>query len=143
MNRLYFSKLILLCLLALGLFMVTSCNDDDDLLPSETRLAKEFDAQVPLEWYQLFLDLDRISPGYRPPAAARMLGYVGLAAYEAAVPGMPEYNSLEFEFAGLNIPSIEKNKDYHWPMVALLTGKERRRKLFDSIPDNLPYNRPK
>lgn len=115
MNRLYFSKLILLCLLALGLFMVTSCNDDDDLLPSETRLAKEFDAQVPLEWYQLFLDLDRISPGYRPPAAARMLGYVGLAAYEAAVPGMPEYNSLEFEFAGLNIPSIEKNKDYHWP----------------------------
>ena len=113
MYQLYFSRLSLL-LLTLVALLVISCKDDN-ITPEQAVLTKEFDAQVPLEWYQLYLDIDRIAQGYRPPAASRLLGYVGLAAYEAAVPGMPEYNSLEYEFAGLNIPAVEKNKEYHWP----------------------------
>lgn len=114
MRRLYSPYFTLLLLSIFSLLVITSCKDDD-ILPAENTLTKEFNAQVPLEWHQLFLEIDRIAPGYRPPAAARMLGYTGLAAYEAAVSGMPEYNSLEFEFAGLDLPEAENNLVYHWP----------------------------
>ena len=114
MNRLYFSQILLLLLLTSSL-LITGCKDEETNISSGTKLTKEFDARVPLEWYQLFLEIDRIAQGYRPPAAARMLAYTGLAAYESVVPGMPEYNSLRFEFPGLDLPAIENNKDYHWP----------------------------
>jgi hypothetical protein len=84
MHRLYSPYFTLLLLSIFSLFVITSCKDDD-VLPAENAYAKEFSAQVPLEWNQLFLEIDRVSLGYRPPAAARMLGYTGLAAYESAV----------------------------------------------------------
>ncbi len=117
MLRLNFTHVSLLFLLVTSLFIVSSCNNDNDEINTETLLAKEYNASVPLEWYQLFLDIDRFSSGYRPPAAARLLAYTGLAAYEAVVPGMPEYNSLKSEFPGLSIPGVEKNKEFHWPIV--------------------------
>ena len=115
MAKLKFTHVLWLFLLTSSLFLVTSCNDETEEIKTEKLLVKDFDASLPLEWNQLFLDIDRYSPGYRPPAAARLLAYTGLATYEAAVPGMPEYNSLQYEFPGLNLPSIEKNKEYHWP----------------------------
>src|SRR5688572_2457993 len=114
MKQLYLPRFTFLLLSAIAVMVYTSCKEDD-INPVESKLASEYSAQVPLEWYQLFLDIDRVSPGYRPPAAARMLGYTGLAAYEAAVPGMPQYNSLAFDFPGLSLPAAEKNKTYHWP----------------------------
>ena len=114
MKQLYFLRFTFLLLSSIAVFVFTSCKDDD-ITPVESKLVSEYNAQVPLEWYQLFLEIDRVSPGYRPPAAARMLGYTGLAAYEAAVHGMPEYNSLEFDFSGLILPHPEKNGAYHWP----------------------------
>ena len=95
--------------------MIYSCTDDTGDVTTDITLTKDFTAEVPLAWYGLFLEIDRYSPGYRPPAASRMLGYVGLAGYEAAVPGMPDYNSLELEFPGLSIPSVESGAEYHWP----------------------------
>lgn len=114
MNQLILSRLSFLLLIASVMYVFTSCKDDD-ITPVDSKLAKEYSAQVPLEWNQLFLEIDRVAPGYRPPAAARMLGYTGLAVYEAAVHGMPEYNSLAFDFPGLSLPAVEKNKSYHWP----------------------------
>ncbi|MEP7323595.1 MAG: vanadium-dependent haloperoxidase [Saprospiraceae bacterium] len=70
-----------------------------------------------LEWYKLFLEVDRFSPGYRTPAAARLLGYVGLAGYEAVVPGMDGYKSIAPSYFELHVPSIETGKDYYWPSV--------------------------
>ena len=95
--------------------LIYSCTDDTGDITTDITLTKDFTAEVPLAWYGLFLEIDRYSPGYRPPAASRMLGYVGLAGYEAAVPGMPDYNSLELEFPGLSIPSVESGAEYHWP----------------------------
>jgi hypothetical protein len=103
---------LLLGFLLLGIF---SCQKDDDPKVEPSVLAKEFSSDVPLEWYRLLEQIDRYSPGYRPPAAARMLAYTGLAAYEAAVPGMPDYNSLANQYPGLALPETEANKKYHWP----------------------------
>lgn len=108
-------RLSALCALAL-MFSVFACkNDDRDDQDFQPVLAKNYSNEVPLKWFQLFQDIDRVAPGYRPPAAARMLAYTGLAGYEAAVNGMPEFNSMGAYYQGLALPTIEKGADYHWP----------------------------
>ncbi|HJW29127.1 MAG TPA: hypothetical protein VJ508_07725, partial [Saprospiraceae bacterium] len=114
MRQLTFTSLLTLFVLA-ALLTIHGCKSSSDEVTTTSTAAKTYDAQVPLQWYKLFLDIDRYSQGFRPPAAARLLAYVGLAAYESAVPGMPEYNSLEYSFPGLSLPSVEPGKEYHWP----------------------------
>jgi membrane-associated phospholipid phosphatase len=105
-NLLLFSGLVLL---------MASCRRDEVLEPVVT--ADRFDSEVYHAWNEAFLEIDRFAPGYRPPAAARMLAYTGLAAYEAIVPGMPGYRTLQANFSGLNIPAIDHTAEYHWPLV--------------------------
>lgn len=106
-------------------------NDPEEL--GKIAPVKSFDADVSIQWYKLFLEVDRFSPGYRPPAAARMLGYIGLAAYEAAVPGMTEYKSLDDLYPELNVPAIEKNKEYHWPTVLNATYYHLFKKFYPNV----------
>ncbi len=114
MNR--FVKGSLGLLVVAFLFATPGCRKEDpDTINEVSPRASTFSAQVPYEWGELFLEIDRYSPGYRPPAASRMLAYTGLAAYEAALPGMPEYSSLEYQFPGLDIPSADPQLEYHWP----------------------------
>jgi len=96
--------------------LVSSCRRDEIYSPEIT--AEAYDSKVAYEWNELFLDIDRFAPGYRPPAAARMLAYVGLGTYEAIVPGMPNNRSLQTQFSGLVIPAVEADVEYHWPTVA-------------------------
>lgn len=108
-------------IMALALTLVLSgCGDDEDPIISDTELKKpqEYNYELALEWNTLLLNLERFTPGYRPPVSGRALGYVGLAAYEAIQPGMSDiYNSLEGEFDGLVIPKIDPGSAYHWPTV--------------------------
>ncbi len=100
--------------------LISSCRDeqiDNPTDPGKISPVKGFDAEVTLQWYKLFLEVDRFAPGYRPPAAARMLGYVGLAAYEAVVPGMPDFKSIAYRYEQLTLPALETKKEYHWPTV--------------------------
>lgn len=85
-------------------------NDSD----TKSKLTHTYSADLSIEWYKLILEIDRYSPGFRPPAASRAFAYIGLAAYEAAVPGMPEYQSLETSFPGLEIPNFVKSEEHHW-----------------------------
>ncbi len=101
--------------MALAIFVAGCKNDPEIDIDDSASLAASYDAKVPYEWNGLFLEIDRFSPGYRPPAAARMLAYTGLAAYEAAVNGMPKFNSMEPSFPGLPLPDIDPSKEYHWP----------------------------
>ncbi len=99
-------------MLSILLFGTIGCKKDSIDQPS---LAREYAADVPVAWNSLIEIIDRYAPGYRPPAAARMFGYIGLAAYEAAVPGMPGNRSLGNHFSGLFLPVADPNLDYHWP----------------------------
>lgn len=49
--------------------------------------------EVLYNWYHMILILERNTIGYRAPVCARMYGYMGLTAYEASLPFMPEYVS--------------------------------------------------
>ncbi len=53
-----------------------------------------------LGWNNLLLELERHTPGYRPPVSARMFAYVALGAYETALPALPNYRSLETDLPG-------------------------------------------
>lgn len=111
MKMLKFTPAMVLALLGLSIF---SCQKE----PDESSLSKpadEYSADVPLQWYKLFEEIDRYAPGYRPPAAARALAYIGLAGYEAAVPGMPGYQSMASHYNAFNLPEANPNLTYHWP----------------------------
>lgn len=48
-----------------------------------------------LSWNKLILELERHTPGYRPPVSARMFAYVQMAAYEAALPGLKDQQPVQ------------------------------------------------
>lgn len=117
------SKIILHQFIGLGILFIilvlNSCRKDNTTDPNDSSLqTRSFSSDVPLSWYTLMLDIDRYSAGYRPPAASRMMGYIGMAGYEAVVSGMPEYQSLGQHYKGLNLPVTKKDLAYYWPIAA-------------------------
>ena len=66
---------------------------------------------------------------FAPPISARIYAYSSIAAYEALVPGYPEYQSLAGQLNGLQPgPLPEAGKEYCYPLAsvnAMLTmGKQ-------------------
>lgn len=107
-------------LLFLLIFGVISCRQDEPLEDPDPvdvfARTSDFDNTIALEWMELFLDLERFTPGYRPPVSARAAAYTGLAAYEAAIPGMSEdYHSMAGQLPGLELPEVIPDVEYHWP----------------------------
>ena len=74
-------------------------------------------AAVPTAWFDLSLDLVRSAAGFSPPVAARAFAYAGLTLYEAVVPGMPGYRSLEHLFGDLELPRAGNGR-HDWPTTA-------------------------
>lgn len=106
-------KLLLVAALVIG--MAACQNDTEDI--TEVQSAADYDAEVALRWNDLLLEVDRYAPGYRPPAAARMMAYTGLAAYESIVSAIPDHRSIANHFPGLHVPNVEPGLEYHWPTV--------------------------
>jgi membrane-associated phospholipid phosphatase len=100
-----------------ALFLVSCEKDKITTTTTTPKAVSEYDSKVPQEWNNLFLEIERYAAVYRPCPAARMLGYVGLALYEAEVSGMPGYQSLA-PHLGITIPKAENGKEYDWAVVA-------------------------
>lgn len=113
MNR----KISLLFVVLAALFTLHSCKKDITAVESELNTTEQYNHKVVSEWNNLFLEIERYAEGYRPCPAARALGYIGLAAYEACADGHVDYRSLKSNFVGLNVPAIFKDQQYHWPSV--------------------------
>ena len=92
------------------LFLVSSCKTNQEQNPSEQ--INNVDATVANEWMDNFLNVERYAPGFRPPVAARSLGFINLAAYESIVPSSSVYKSVAPNFQGLTIPVRETGKTY-------------------------------
>jgi hypothetical protein len=65
---------------------------------------------------------------FAPPIASRIFAYSSIAAYEAMVPGFPEYQSLAGQLNGLTPPPPpEAGKEYCFPLAGtnamLIVGK--------------------
>lgn len=118
-NWVYFSKLGTLFVLLL--FAASSCVKDSnggDTTVSLNGDPTKYQSDIAREYNEVFLDLERFTPGYRPPISARTIGYVGLIGYEALIPGMEDkYTSFDGYFQGLDVPEIVNGETYHWPTV--------------------------
>ena len=73
--------------------------------------------KLPVIGWIFKLEVERFTPGYRPPTAARSLAYTALAAYESVAPGMEAYRSIQTEFDVLEIPEIDPDLKYNWEIV--------------------------
>lgn len=92
--------------------------------------AAAYSAEVPAAWFDLALDLVRMTPGFSPPVASRAFGYAGVALYEAVVPGMRGRRSLAGRLNGLVRPACPSGGAFHWPSVANSALARILRRLF-------------
>lgn len=97
-------------------------------------LVESYDNEVVLKWNELLLEVERYTPGYLPPVSARAFAYIGLAGYETAVPGMPEYKSLGNYYAGLALPEAEGSGAYHYPTALNSAYATMIGKLYPNVP---------
>ena len=80
--------------------------------------APDFDAAVPIAYYQLSLDFSKTTAGFTPPVQARAFGYMGLALYESVVGGMPDHRSIASQLNGIGALPQAKGVPYNWALVA-------------------------
>lgn len=124
------TKLILAVLILC--FLLSSCGKEE-ALPIEINYVEHYDNHVLKEWGEMYLEVERYAPGFRPPVSARTMGYIGLAVYESVVDGTIRNKSLTREFAGLNLPGADLSKDYHWPLVVNAVYAQSMKLFFPHI----------
>lgn len=93
-----------LSILSLLLF---NCKHEGQEEPAEFRQATD----IALDWNHLALDLERHTLGYRPPVSARMFAYVEMTGYEASLPALHDYVSLETLLDGYKKPELHFQPD--------------------------------
>lgn len=135
MKRIYTFRNLLL-LFVLGAVFFQSCREYQVEQPPA--LVKSFDNKVFLEWNDVFLQLDRYAVGYRPGPVPHALGYLGFAAYEAVVPGMPSHNSMANLYPGLSIPKFDESEEYYWPAVINESYAYLMRRFFFHMENEYP-----
>lgn len=98
-----------------GLLFLQNCASGFESETDEHRLATD----LALEWHQLLLELERHTPGYRPPVSARTFAYIEMAAYEATLPVTGDFISLENYFHGYSSPRIPANLEQFYLPASL------------------------
>lgn len=95
-----------------------------------------------LDWHDFALKAERYSEGYRPPVAARVYAYSGLAAWEAALPALDgKWLSLASKYPDLKPPKPEPGVKYHLPAVLNACYSQIFQKLFIAAPRNIDQAR--
>lgn len=105
---------------ALAFMLMFSCTPDPQIpVNNDVDYSHlQLNGDVALEWYKLFPELERFTPGYRVVISGRSLGYITLTAYEAVIPGYSDtYASIARQFPGLNIPKHDSKLEYDWEIV--------------------------
>ncbi|MBX2999533.1 MAG: VCBS repeat-containing protein [Caldilineaceae bacterium] len=77
----------------------------------------EYGSELAQDWMQLFynrIQADRLSP----PAAARIFAYTGVTLYEAVLPGMPGYRTLQGQLNDMPALPQPGHGPYNWATVA-------------------------
>ena len=122
----------LLLMAGASLIIFTGCKKNDDFVSPSAESAANYDEavqgaqtskfndDVPSKWYALAITLARTTPNQGlAPINARAFGYMGLALYEAVVPGMPAHQSIQRQLNGLpGLPRADCSHKYYYPACA-------------------------
>lgn len=88
-------------------------------LPALAQDTDTYPSDVVNAYYRLCKPMVTTTPEMTPPAAARVFGYMGVALYEAVVPGMPGHASLQTQLPELGpLFAVVPGQAYHWPTAA-------------------------
>ncbi len=126
-------------ILILGSFSLAlaSCQNDDDQNPSTptspSALTKSYSGEVVQDYFALQCDITRDMDGFFPTVAARAYGYLGIAAYEGAVHGIPGAKSLAGQIQGFpvgSLPTPNNQEKYNWALVCNTVCAETMRNMF-------------
>ncbi len=93
---------------------------EKEAVPGPVSQARTYDSEAVQQWIDLVLIVAKETTGAQPPVVARANAYIGLALYEALLPGMPDHQSMQGQVNDLepgSIPALEAG-DYHWGIVA-------------------------
>ncbi|MCC6280789.1 MAG: vanadium-dependent haloperoxidase [Saprospiraceae bacterium] len=127
-------KKMLYAAVLLGIVLGQSCGPMGEMESADHQTATE----TTLAWNRLMLDLERYTPGYRPPVSARMFAYVEIAAYEASLPDLEGFVSLEQYFPGYAKPAIVVAKgQFHLPTSLNAAYAQILRDFFPTTPNHL------
>ncbi|MGR3810472.1 phosphoesterase [Jiulongibacter sp. NS-SX5] len=136
-------RTIIIAILAIASIQLWSCKgggEEVDPGTSEEMSEKtsSYDASILAEYTALQLQLITNTPGYSGPVAARSIGYLSLAAYEATVHGIEEHQSLAGQLQGsIDLPTPEKDKKYDWALAANAAQHTLMRQLYATSADVL------
>lgn len=122
------------------LIMISSCTSDSvhDVVIEEDLYAGN--SEVVTAWYDLYLDVERYTPGYRPPVSARTLGYIGIAAFQAIQPALNEdLYSITPQISDIEIPELEAGVIYDWETVLNALYERSFMLFFQSAPSKQQY----
>lgn len=120
--------IFLISLILLG--FISSCRKDNNVPISSVNKVKDVaSTDVISSWNKTVSTIDFAYGEYRPCPIATVLAYTGLANYETAIPGMPDYLSLETSYPGLSLPKFNKDQEINWP-IAINASTAYMYKLF-------------
>jgi len=99
-------------------------------------LVASLDNNITEMWMDLFLEIERFADGMRPNASARALAYISLAAYETALPGMPDFQSNEGRISGFRLDGNVNTESIDWEAALNASYAYAFRHFIINAPDN-------
>ncbi|MCB9186595.1 MAG: vanadium-dependent haloperoxidase [Flavobacteriales bacterium] len=118
--------------LAVIVMLFSSCERYEPV--TESQETAVYSGDFLRQYYNLQCQITKETSGFFPPQAARAFAYVGIAAYEAVVPGIDGAKSLAGQINGLSanaLPKPEADQAYNWSIAANAAVAETMRKMFD------------
>ncbi len=120
MSMIYLRTRITLSVIILSLLFSFSCNKDANYSPPPSQLLNNAQPVLVKDWTKLSLELASQSNGFNDLITSRALFYISVTMYEALLPGLEGYISLQARIPGFNttLPQAEANLQYDWMIVA-------------------------
>lgn len=101
----------------IAIIIIQGCSDEPSssstVLTSDQKV-EHATAVVPLAWYDLYLRIEEDLEDFRPNPTARAMGYISIAAYEAVLPGLTDYNSLETVLPNYEQGGVNPYNEVYW-----------------------------
>lgn len=94
--------------------------------------------QISLDYNKFILEAEVNTEGYRGPVAARAYGYIGLAAYEAGLPGFNgEFISMNTMYPMIQLPARPDAMHFNLPVALNACYNTILQQFFMSAPENI------
>ncbi|MDB5246256.1 MAG: phosphoesterase [Segetibacter sp.] len=124
-------------LIVFSIIILESCSKQDSYV-SYQPVATNYSAKVAADWMQALRKVVQ-SETKNPPQASRIYAYAAIGLYEAVMPGMPGYKSLEGQIPDLtNLPNSRSYGRLDYTIAANEALYQISSKVFGSLkPENL------